>query len=380
MGRIVEALRAGTFRDMAGVEHTYTEKDLASIAASYNPSLHEAPVVIGHPALNAPAFGWIKRAFAEGKKLMLELGELVPEFEQAWKKGMYKKRSIALNPDNTIRHIGFLGAVPPGVKGLADYAFADNGAAVIEYAETDVAYALRQAGSMFGTLRDFIIEKYDMETADRVLAPWAIDLLKTIESEPRHIQSFAEGDSMELQDQVHALTKQVGDLSKKNSDLEGQVAAFAEQVKAKDVEIDALKTKEKNMRDADVKKDLGAFCDELVAGGKLKPADRPVVLQQLEILHAASQGTFAEGTVTPVDAYKRQLHNAPQVISFAEIATQQGAAVAAGKTAGDKLVDLANKKISGDKTISFGDAFKAVQIEFPELAAEYAVEINGSRA
>ncbi|MDP1995112.1 MAG: hypothetical protein Q8K40_07690, partial [Ignavibacteria bacterium] len=36
-----------------------------------------------------------------------------------------KKRSVSLNPDNSLRHVGFLGAALPAVKGLADLQFAE---------------------------------------------------------------------------------------------------------------------------------------------------------------------------------------------------------------------------------------------------------------
>jgi hypothetical protein len=121
----IEILQTGTFHDSSGTEQTFTEADLEAIASSYDPTVHEAPVVIGHPINTAPAFGWISRVFKEGEKLFCELKDLVPEFVDAIKSGLYKKRSISLYPDRTIRHLGFLGAVPPAIKGLADIQFSE---------------------------------------------------------------------------------------------------------------------------------------------------------------------------------------------------------------------------------------------------------------
>ncbi|OYW21050.1 MAG: hypothetical protein B7Z43_11640, partial [Sphingomonas sp. 12-62-6] len=43
------------------------EADLAATAAAYDPAKFEAPIVVGHPALDAPAYGWVRGlAFAEG--------------------------------------------------------------------------------------------------------------------------------------------------------------------------------------------------------------------------------------------------------------------------------------------------------------------------
>ncbi len=53
-----------------------------------------------------------------------------PDFQQMVKSGAFRNRSVAINPDMTLRHVGFLGAVPPAVKGLKPVQFRDQGAAV----------------------------------------------------------------------------------------------------------------------------------------------------------------------------------------------------------------------------------------------------------
>ncbi len=137
MNPVVEVLRVGTFKDSSDTEHTFTEADLNKIASSYDPTRYEAPVVIGHPSDSAPAYGWIKSAFVKGKSLFLELKNLVPEFVDVCRKGMYKKRSISLYPDRTIRHLGFLGAMPPAIKGLADCSFSEGKAVFIDFMESE---------------------------------------------------------------------------------------------------------------------------------------------------------------------------------------------------------------------------------------------------
>jgi hypothetical protein len=44
-------------------------------------------VVIGHPKLNAPAFGWVKEVKADGDLLLAKFGEVNPDFEAAVKAG-----------------------------------------------------------------------------------------------------------------------------------------------------------------------------------------------------------------------------------------------------------------------------------------------------
>jgi hypothetical protein len=94
--------------------------------------VHEAPIVIGHPKDNAPAFGWVDSLKREGDILYAKLKNLVPEFVEILKRKLFKKRSISLYPDLSLRHVGFLGAGIPAVKGLEDIKFSDENNVLIE--------------------------------------------------------------------------------------------------------------------------------------------------------------------------------------------------------------------------------------------------------
>ncbi len=129
----IEVFRAGEHTDSAGHTRDWNTSDLEEIVNQYNLNKHEAPVVVGHPKENAPAFGWVEGLKTDGKVLFAKLKQLVPEFIEAVRQGMYKKRSISLYPDLTLRHIGFLGAVPPAVKGLADIRFSESNNITMEF-------------------------------------------------------------------------------------------------------------------------------------------------------------------------------------------------------------------------------------------------------
>lgn len=68
---------------------------------------------------------------AEGGKLLAKLKDLAPEFKDWVKRGLYKKVSIALYPDLGLRHVGFLGATPPAIKGLKQASFSEKAAWII---------------------------------------------------------------------------------------------------------------------------------------------------------------------------------------------------------------------------------------------------------
>ena len=132
-----EIFRAGKQTDSAGNQKTWTDDDLEKIAASYDPAKHEAPAVIGHPKTNAPAYGWVQVVKRQGNVLLAKLKQIEPSFADMVKDGRFKKRSISLYPDGTLRHIGFLGAVSPAVKGLKDFKGKDKAFSTYEFNEPD---------------------------------------------------------------------------------------------------------------------------------------------------------------------------------------------------------------------------------------------------
>jgi len=129
--------KTGTHTNSKGQTQEYTPEHLDKIVSNYKPSEYEAPIVVGHPKENGPAFGWIESLKRIGNVLYAKPKQVVVEFADAVKKGMYKNRSVALNPDMSLRHVGFLGAVPPAVKGLGDIEFNEEKDAVIEFQEPE---------------------------------------------------------------------------------------------------------------------------------------------------------------------------------------------------------------------------------------------------
>ncbi|MBL1123404.1 MAG: hypothetical protein D8M26_10975 [Ignavibacteriae bacterium] len=131
-----EIFKTGTHTSDKGVSKEYTLEDLNFIANSYKPEEDEAPIVIGHPEDTDPAFGWVSSlSVSDDGKLIADAPEdkLHPDFLNALKEGRYKKRSISLTPEGKLRHIGFLGASKPVVKGLSDIQFSSPSSEVYEF-------------------------------------------------------------------------------------------------------------------------------------------------------------------------------------------------------------------------------------------------------
>ena len=120
-----DVFKCGTHRDHSGVMRTITESEIDKAISAYRTD--SAPIVVGHPTLNAPAYGWIKDFRRSGATVQARASSVVPEFTEAVKKGLYNNRSLSFNSDGTFRHVGFLGAAAPAVKGLEEIQFSDEG-------------------------------------------------------------------------------------------------------------------------------------------------------------------------------------------------------------------------------------------------------------
>lgn len=118
----VEIFRSGTHTDSAGRTRSWSEADLDKLS-EFNGIKDKAPLVIGHPKDNHPAFGWVSRIYRKGQSLWADFDQVSNDFVQMLKDGRYKERSISINKDGSLRHIGFLGAMPPAVKGLENINF-----------------------------------------------------------------------------------------------------------------------------------------------------------------------------------------------------------------------------------------------------------------
>lgn len=194
---MLEIFKAGKHRDSNGVELTFTDQDIAAIAAAYDPALHEAPIVVGHPRHDAPAYGWVQALAASGSSLEAEPYQLDVAFAELVEAGRFKKISASFylpdSPNNPkpggyyLRHVGFLGAQPPAVKGLRAVEFAGDDAdcVTVEFSE-DPAYMISRILRFMRRVRDWIIAKEGVESADKVIEGWDIDWLSDEAAKAQH--------------------------------------------------------------------------------------------------------------------------------------------------------------------------------------------------
>lgn len=156
---MIHALRPGTW-PASPEDITVTAEDIAAAAAAYDPATYRAPVVIGHPETDLPAWGWILGAEARPDGLWLE-ADLTPEMADLVRERRYGAVSLALWPPESpgnpspgawgIKHLGFLGAVPPAVKGLARVQLAEGDAVSITLADRPTQVLKSAPGALPGS-------------------------------------------------------------------------------------------------------------------------------------------------------------------------------------------------------------------------------------
>lgn len=191
----VEVFRPGQFRAMNGQTYAFSEADVAAMVSNYDAVNAPAPVVVGHPRHDDPAFGWAAGFSVNDEgTLVAELERLAPEFVDAVEEGRYRKVSMKFfSPDASNnpapgsyypRHVGFLGGAAPAVSGLAPVEFVDAGdddLVEIAFSLGDVA---ENTASILRRIREFFIAEHGVETADTVVPDFRIRWIEEAGKDP----------------------------------------------------------------------------------------------------------------------------------------------------------------------------------------------------
>ena len=334
MKKFFEIFKSGTRTDNNGRTVTITDADVAQAAAAYDPKLHEAPLVIGHPKIDAPAYGWVGGLHADGGVLSADFAQMDDDFVGLVQSGRYKKVSASFYPPDSpsnpkpgswyLRHVGFLGAQPPAVKGLSAINFAEDDV-YVEFSE----YAHRRAASIFRRLREWLIEQYDTATADKVVADWEIrDIEESADWKPEPPTPAFADPATPTDPETHE-NKETP--MSPEEQLTAEKAA-REQAEAKAAAAEAELKRLKDEQDRDLREGKheqnAEFAEALVKEGRLKPADKALMVQVLDFADYPEQTSveFGEGS-TIGEALRQFLRGLPEVLPSGHHA--KGAAPAA---------------------------------------------------
>jgi len=308
---------------------TFSEADLRACAQAYDPGVHEAPIVLGHPETNGPAHGWVGALIADKTGLRAVPRQINPAFAEMARQGSFKKISASFyhpdSPDNPVpgvfylRHVGVLGAQPPAVKGLEQFEFGEDEAGVVSFEESLDADGELTGTGLFAQLRAWLIKHKGQAVADDVLPE---DKLKRLaeqaedapEAAPPPDADVAPDDAAE--DVVEQLTQQITEQAE-------TIAQLAQE-----------KAKLEDEKDHAASGEAAEFAENLIREGRLLPRHRAAVLAFIEMAagrtpqrNASGVIEFGEGDKTRplLPAFKAFLSGLPKATNFAEVAPKHRA-------------------------------------------------------
>ena len=295
----IKIFKVGEHTDMNGVKRNYTREMLEKCVATYSPEIHEAPFVLGHPKHNDPAMGWADHLELDDDGILWAYPkQLDADFAESVNAGKHNKVSASFylpdSPNNPtsgtlyLRHVGFLGAQVPAIKGLGTVQFAEDETGIAEFGD----WGHELAADLFRKWREWLIDSQGQEEADKIAPNWMIESLREYaNAKPTEVQAaFAELSGLELGEKsVPVIPEPVK--TAREIELEQQLA----QANA------AIAEKENAEKEAH----FSEFVESLVAGGHMPPK---LKANAISLLNAAGQQeqvvNFAESEVSFSEAVK----------------------------------------------------------------------------
>lgn len=358
--------KPGRWTTVAGETIEFTEAEVRAMAAAYSPAKHKAPIVVGHPALDAPARGWVESLSADERGLFAVPTKVDPAFAEEARAGRWGTVSARFyRPDSPanpvpgvwyLRHIGVLGAQPPGVKGLLEPEFAEGEGedGCVSFAE-GVAFGEWDAmtnATLWRQLRDWVVSKFGLDEADKVLPNHDVrslelgaqeDLARAA-AESTAPTAFAEG----------AHIPDPESPPKEPTVTEAEAAALKAQNEALQTQLKEHRQREAAAAAAARTAEHVAFAESLISAGKVPEADKDRIVAMADVIHpAGAEVMFGEGEAktTLYAQFKQFLDGLQPKVEFGEHATRGRAADAA---AGDTVEYAENadpERIELDKKI-----------------------------
>ena len=311
--------KSGKHVAMSGGSFDFSESDLAATVRAYDPTLHEAPLVIGHPKHDAPAVGWVQSLSTGADGLVATPDQVDPAFAELVASKRYKKISASFyhpdSPNNPVpgvyylRHVGFLGAQPPAVKGLRPVEFADGEEGIVEFAD----YGHETSASLWRRMRDWLIGERGLEVADQVIPDWQINGLSEAarrDDEPR--PSFSDPTPPATVEESTVTPEEIAAMQAENERLQKVVNQHQDE--------------KRQSRQASIHTANVAFAEELIGAGKLLPKHSAALVAALDFAESGDQPLeFGEGDARqPVVAgLKAIFTDLPKQIDFAEKASKE---------------------------------------------------------
>ena len=180
----IDIFYTGKHTDSSGNTRKWTRADLDSVVANFGEGAR-APHVIGHPKMDSPAWGWVDGVRRVGDKLQARGKDFAEEFLGLVDDRRFTDRSVRLTADGNggwrLKHIGWLGAKEPALKGLAP-AFAEgegeSDALDYSFAVSDFgrgAWSMHRIQRLFRGVREYLLADKGAEVADKVVPEYELE-------------------------------------------------------------------------------------------------------------------------------------------------------------------------------------------------------------
>ncbi len=320
---LIEIFAAGRHVAMSGESLSFGAAELDQIVSSYDPAVHEAPLVVGHPTANGPAYGWVKGLSRTPQDtLEASTDQVDPAFAELVRAGRFKKVSASFyRPDSPanpkkgsyyLRHVGFLGAQPPAVKGLRPVELGEGAKTVslgegkvgqdfVEFAEVD-------APAMLTALRKLLVDSLGEEEVTKAFAAAAEEPSGDAPADGQPPKTAPAQPSADMSEGQRALNEELARRERRLEERE-RAAARAEY--------------------ASRRRANEAFLEGLVAQGRPLPCASGMLLAFMELLEAAPADavSFGEGELRPPAQLFREelLGRLPKRVELAEVGGTGGA-------------------------------------------------------
>ncbi len=350
--------KPGQWTTLGGETIAFSEADLQAIAQAYDPKKSKAPLVVGHPKTDDPAKGWTVSLSASERGLFAAADKVDPAFAESVRSGAYGTVSAKFyrpeDPNNPVpgvwylRHIGFLGAHPPGVKGLDDPEFAEADGCVcfqegVAFGEWD---GMTNA-NLWRNLREWFLGKFGQEEADKVLPGYDVRALEVGAAEDINDARKAAGTPVAFSEGAATTTPQP---PQESAVTEEEAARLRE-------ENAALKAADAQRKQAAVLADNTAFAESMASEARIPAAMKAQVAAIGTQLQATPDVEFGEGDAKkPLhELFRDFLRALPKQVEFGEQATRDRAANAGGAAEETTPVEFAEgadpERVQQDKRI-----------------------------
>jgi hypothetical protein len=305
----IHIFRAGSHVAMSGQALEFSESDLAASAAAYDPAKHEAPITVGHPTHDAPAYGWVRSVSAGADGLTADPAQVDPAFAEMVTAGRFKKVSASFfapgakaNPVPGVwylRHVGFLGAQPPAVKGLrqAEFAEAAEDVVTVEFGEAGAFYGLKQ---FFTRFREWMLVNHGQDAADQVAPGYLADTMDAAardEAGEDAADAALSPTGQMFSDPAASAAHQTQGVDMSDADKARLAELEAENatLKVKSAEFSERETRLAALETVARRTEIAAFIATQVQAGRVLPAEQAGMAAFMESLHTADVVEFGEG-------------------------------------------------------------------------------------